>query len=331
MNLCSDEAYQARTEQCITDAEYLHEVLSHFGDVRHPSDAVPARSWQSMVSDPVGNATREAVLQLPIARPEHVALLERLFASVLPDDVSEVRAIVSQLQGDSDHYIPVQAIATFAASHNHVEVLRLCLRLGASLEDRNTTLALEYTTRGPALLDLLYERDWRGMRTSRLVFDRTAEWSLKTGPEELCWFLDHGAIINRNTVRRAVQGSFPKGACVQLLLDRYGLVLFKNTGLLQNAARRGRNDVVRLLLDAGMDVDECAVRSEYSGREARATALYEAVDKQHLDTVRLLLAYGADPARQVGSELTTPIELSQEHDHAEILSLLRRYAKQSRL
>lgn len=99
-----------------------------------------------------------------------------LFASTLKDDASTVRTLVSQLQDEHGQSVPLQALATFAALHSDAEVLRLCLQLGASLQDRDTSMALEYAARSPALLDLLLEHNWRGLRTSRIAFDKVVEW-----------------------------------------------------------------------------------------------------------------------------------------------------------
>ncbi|TMH03214.1 MAG: ankyrin repeat domain-containing protein [Betaproteobacteria bacterium] len=56
------------------------------------------------------------------------------------------------------------------------------------------------------------------------------------------------------------------------------------------AATSGQNDVVRLLLDAGADVNAKGPNG--------TTALMMAVRGGHTDTVDLLLAKGADPGRR---------------------------------
>lgn len=105
--------------------------------------------------------------------------LEEIFACTLQDDATAVQTIAAQFAIIAGHPFPVQPIATFAALHSDVEVLRLCTKMGASLEDRNTSMALEYAARGPALLELLYEQNWRYMRESTQSFKRMLEWSRK--------------------------------------------------------------------------------------------------------------------------------------------------------
>lgn len=252
--------------------------------------------------------------------------LEKLFASALKDDAQAVRTIASQLGHNAGQPIPLQAIATFAALHNDAEVLRFCVQMGASLDDRNTSIALEYATRSPALLDVLYEYDWRDMRTSKLAFNRLLEWSLHTGPEELSWFLNHGAKVDKDTIRHAVHGAPVKAACIEALIHRFGVKLFKGSRLLQSAAKRGRNDIVQVLLDAGVDVDELVSRPGFDDGESEATALYEAVYKQHEETIQLLLRYGADPEREVCEQngLNTPLKLAEGHGYSSIVALLHR-------
>lgn len=291
MSLCFDEAYQALKAKRISEQEYLHEVLAHFVGVRHPADEKLMRPWELMISDPVGNAIREAALNAPSTRPEcklscilllayssahdtsGMNQLEKLFASTLVDDVTTVQTIVKHLTEAAGLRPPVQAIATFAALHSDVEVLRLCLRIGASLEDRNTSMALEYAARGPALLDLLYEYNWRGMREYTQPFNRMLEWSLHTGPEELLWFLNRGVRVDKEIIRRAVYGPPVKVACIEVLLQHFGVDLFKGTRLLQSAAKRGCNDIVKLLLEAGVDVDDMSGRNHHDEGECELTAL----------------------------------------------------------
>lgn len=70
MSLCFDEAFQALKSNRISEQEYLHEVLAHFVGVRHAEDARLTRPWELMISDPVGNAIRDAALNSPNSRPE---------------------------------------------------------------------------------------------------------------------------------------------------------------------------------------------------------------------------------------------------------------------
>lgn len=79
MSLCFDEAYQALKANQISEQEYLHEVLAHFVGVRHPADEKLTRPWELMISDPVGNAIRDASLHAPNTTPASKQPHEFLF------------------------------------------------------------------------------------------------------------------------------------------------------------------------------------------------------------------------------------------------------------
>ena len=325
MSLCFDEAFQALRSQQISEQEYLHQVLAHFCGTRHPADEKAKRPWEVMINDPVGNAIREAALNSPSKHPETVAHLESLFLTTLKDDASTFDSLVSKTSNAQP--VPLQALTTFAALHSDAQVLRSCLQKGASLSDRNTCIALEFAPRGSALLDVLYEYDWKDIRTSRLAFNRMVQWSLHTGPEELSWFISKGAKIDKEVIRHAAHGTPVKAACIALLLSRFGVDLFRGTRLLQSAAKRGRNESVKILLDAGVNVDELVPPSPtHEDGEAELTALYEAVYKHHEDTVRLLLQYGADPEKPVCEEglCNTPLKLAQGHGYDSLVALMSR-------
>ena len=65
-----------------------------------------------------------------------------------------------------------------------------------------------------------------------------------------------------------------------------GITILKNSEDLQNAVRRGEQDMVKFLLDAGIDVDE--IPHDLDIREpCPYTSLFEAVQGQQVEVVRL--------------------------------------------
>lgn len=82
-------------------------------------------------------------------------------------------------------------------------------------------------------------------------------------------------------------------------------------GAIHDAAKRGDAAAVAAALDAGVDVNES---------DGRATALYYAVTKQHLETTRLLLARGAEV--NAASSWGAPIINAAWNGDVEILRLL---------
>lgn len=82
---------------------------------------------------------------------------------------------------------------------------------------------------------------------------------------------------------------------------------------LMMAALRGRTEVVRLLLDAGANVNHCSDES---------TALGFAASNGHLDTVRLLVSRGANVNLACASAADTPLRLAQNSGAVKVAEFL---------
>ena len=80
------------------------------------------------------------------------------------------------------------------------------------------------------------------------------------------------------------------------------------------AATNGHADVVRLLLDAGADLDKADVDGE--------TPLYWASVKDHRDVVKMLLDAGADPDLANNKDEKTPLYQAAESGLEEVVKLL---------
>ena len=89
------------------------------------------------------------------------------------------------------------------------------------------------------------------------------------------------------------------------------------TGL-QSAARRGRLEVVELLIERGADVNF----QDQQGQTALHYALMDPSAPKHGDVVRRLLAAGCDPdGRSHGRP--TPLQMAEGWEASEIVELLR--------
>jgi len=93
------------------------------------------------------------------------------------------------------------------------------------------------------------------------------------------------------------------------------------TAPLHKAASIGRNDALRLLVEAGGDVNSYSLHDN----EDRMTCLHFAVWCNHVDTVKLCLSLGAE----LGLEGTwldytgTPLDFAQQFKHKEVLDVFR--------
>lgn len=170
-------------------------------------------------------------------------------------------------------------------------------------------------------ITLLHQAAGRGaLRVTTWLLDHGAEVNRKTGP---AWWWREG----RTPLEFAAWGcegkpfDREKGAAMAALLLGRGAALtplaaaalgrldflagcprdmLEGRGLLQAAVRWGRLDVVRWLLDAGVDPDE---RTRIGSLEEQISTaggpLMEAVHTGQLEAARLLLERGADPNAQV--------------------------------
>ena len=84
------------------------------------------------------------------------------------------------------------------------------------------------------------------------------------------------------------------------------------------AAQAGNTEVVKLLVDAGTDVD--------IANENDATPLFIAAREGHLEVVRLLLEAGADPTAS-NKNAVTPQDIAFRKDHTEVAALINSYAQ----
>ncbi|KJY01442.1 hypothetical protein TI39_contig291g00009 [Zymoseptoria brevis] len=292
MSLCFDQAYTALRNGRISYEQYLHEVLLNFTEARDPRDALSKRSWEFSINDPVGNSIREAGLSTPtISHQDLQTHILPVYLSTLHSSLPSLRHHLSHPM--AQHKPILRSLLTLAASVSSAQILHYLLSAypTLSLQETNASLALSYTRRTAPLLDVLYNHDWRSIRNSATEFQRATEWALHTHAEELDWFLAHGGIVNQEILARTM-GCETKivADCVALLLARFGVGMFRGTGVLHMAARRGQAEVVRMLIEAGVHVDEVVQLERY--REG-SMALGEAARGGHVEIARMLVAYGA--------------------------------------
>ena len=181
--LCLPAAFEARDEEKITETEFLHHVLAHFGGARDPREEVPPiyRGLVSAVGDCLCKAsvrsdyeplsgTREcfAVQKERFAdgrRLIDVSILVETFSAASIDDVRVVQSKLDQLRRDHPAF-PTQFLATYAASKDSIEVFKFCLSDGVSIDSLDMSSELNPQNRSYAMLDLLYAADWGDFRSS---------------------------------------------------------------------------------------------------------------------------------------------------------------------
>lgn len=128
--------------------------------------------------------------------------------------------------------------------------------------------------------------------------------------------LDHGAAVDANdaeALQTAVAYEHP--ALVELLLQRGASLAARGEMLLLTAASgEGSSEIVRLLLDRGVDPN--------AGQTGRITPLHCAVETGDAEAVSLLLQRGANP-NLPDERGITPLQLALDVDDEDLVRLLR--------
>ena len=110
-----------------------------------------------------------------------------------------------------------------------------------------------------------------------------------------------------------------------LLIEKCGVAALADSCALQHAAGRGERDMVEFLLHVGADVEEMPTMMGDIREPGPFTALYEAVNGQHVEVVKLLLDHGAKADTPHGRHIwanETPLQAARRLGNSQIVSLL---------
>ena len=186
-------------------------------------------------------------------------------------------------------YGPESTALHIAAAQGDVEIVRVLLAAGATVE----------THQNPSLL-LAAERGH--VKVIQLL--------LETGPSTSSLGFDYGVLLSATD---SVE-------MVQLLLEpkwgidinkKYQVARYREAAPLCHAVMRGNFDVVRALLDAGAFVDTID--------QDMHTPLVMATSKGNLDVVRTLLEAGANLRYNGGEMLGTPLMMAETPEMVQLL------------
>lgn len=308
------------------DIETLRTLLDHGADIHAANrKGLTALSWAA------GKGKEDAVRLLLERNAEVDHLTQNGFTALLSSALNKHSGVVKLLVAAGAKVGVVEA-----ALLGDQNLLTRFLGEGADIETENTvnmTPLMAASACGHIkCMDTLLERgaDLHKVNASQ---DSALTWSIRYNQREAVrLLLDHGMDVNRpdqqgsehfrgsTLIRRAIQRQLPE---MTYLLTERGASLRVRDGSgetpLHWAATACHPEVLRVLLDAGAEVDTVGIRQN--------TPLMNIVNQvlikkaRHLACVQLMLDRGANVnARSKHGK--TPLMMAADHGHTEIVSLL---------
>ena len=192
----------------------------------------------------------------------------------------------------------IQPCTVLATVKQHFNIIEYGLKNGAMF-DENMDRAIERSTFDATgmrvwnyewtipFLDLLYEHNWKGMKTSPSALEKLAQPRFSV--EVLQWFIEHGARLGHDFAYNCRHQPAPK---IKFVIEKSGFAVFRGTGVINYAAIAGEKDVIELLLDAGICVldNDTIVDVREPGPYA---ILAEAVSHKHFEIAKMILERGS--------------------------------------
>jgi hypothetical protein len=183
MSLCFLQALaQAnRRENSIADQEYIKHLVAHFRGIRHPEDATTSVGDTLAAIEPWAGSLREIAItpiysELQGKKDDILGFFCVLCTNYFLDTSAYESLFLASLQGDISGFKtalqesvaqngpnPLQPAACLAAQKQQHHILRYCLQKGAVF-DRYLNRAAQMGAQTPAMLELLFEVDWAGVK-----------------------------------------------------------------------------------------------------------------------------------------------------------------------
>lgn len=228
-----------------------------------------------------------------------------IFLSALQHDIATTKKVISTSKLDAEYYLkPLFALANIEGIP---QLLRLCLEMGPLPRRYALTdwLLSRRVTNNPSTewLDVLFNFDFWQWRTDPEQLNRWKTWRhvLRMSPDCVRWWIEHGGHTSSARDLFFETDGWPGAPTFRILLDHFGIGWFADSGTLQLAVSRLDFETVKLLVEAGADVNERVTDWQTDIRENRAAplpAMHEAVYAKSEEMIRYLAAHGAKVARR---------------------------------
>lgn len=229
-----------------------------------------------------------------------------IFVSAFQSDFSAVQELLSSSMLASETYLC--PLVEISKETGDARLLRLCLGMGYRPTGYNESNGIldcrTEKTPTPEWLNVLYDFDFRQWCSNREQLNKYETWYyiLNMGPECTRWWIDHGGRTpSARGLFSGYQPSWPGAPTFRVLLDHFGINWFINSGTLQLATKKQDFETVKMLVEAGANVNEDVEDWNYDVRENRAAplpALHMAVYGKSEKMIRYLVDRGARMPRK---------------------------------
>jgi hypothetical protein len=226
-----------------------------------------------------------------------------IFLNAYQGDVAAVRKLTEAFSKGPEYYL--RPLVRIAGGEGDSQLLRVCYENGHLAKGYPDPEYLLFSRVGnqpsTAWLDVLFEFDYRQWRTNpqQLSDERTWYHVLMMGADCARWWIEHGGrparcrgLFKRSSNARR----YPEAKTVRVLLDEFGIEWFKDSGALQLAVENHDFETVKMLVEAGADVNELPTDWLNDVREHRAAplqALHVALFAKSEKMIRYLAEHGA--------------------------------------
>jgi hypothetical protein len=227
------------------------------------------------------------------------ASIYSIFLGGFEGDSATVRRLIESSGIVAEYYLrPLIEISVLSGD---AQLLRICFEndfLGSYLDCEHLLSSRIGNNPSIAWLHVLFDFDFRQWRTDPQQLCQWRSWRhlLFMGADCTHWWIAHGGRTPHARGLFEHTTAWSGAPTIRVLLDQFGVGWFTDSGTLQLAVQNLDMETVKMLVEAGADVDEYVEDWQMDERERRAAplrALQMAAFANSEEMVRYLVKHGA--------------------------------------
>jgi hypothetical protein len=241
-----------------------------------------------------------------LQRVPGVAIIYSIFLGAFQGNATTIRNLINSFSISSQYYR--RPLLEISKAEGDSQLLRICFENGffsagyGDMDLDSVDLLSSRIGNNPSTewLDVLFDFDFHQWRTNSESLCKQRTWIplFFMGADCMRWWVEHGGRAPR---ARGLFWSYnhqkwPGAGPIRVLLDQFGVDWFNDSGTLQLAVKNHDLESVRMLVEAGADVNELPTEWEGDIREGRAApveALNHAIYAKSEEMIRYLVEHGA--------------------------------------